>query len=1594
MTQNLSRVGRAALAAGCARPDNITFSVRRWAEAAPKRAAIRHCGTELVYTDLVDAADGVAAALSERGIRTGETVGIVGSRSPGVVVAMIGVLQLGARVLLADTALPSVRRSSMLAAGGARGVVTIGGADHLGEHLLHVGVDGAVRSARSLPADPSPAASDGSAYVVFTSGSTATPRGVVGTHAGLMHFLDWQRDAVGVGSADRVSLLTGLSFDVVLRDILLPLTSGATLCIPGEQQAAGGRSLLDWLQSEAVTIAHVVPSLAATWLRDARSGESQDLRATFFAGEPLTDALVRRWRRSFPSSDVFNLYGPTETTLATCAYQVPHEPPPGVQPVGCPLPGTEVLVVDDAGRLCAEGKTGELVIRSPYRTLGYLSSDTGAGPCFRPDPVTGREHEPVYFSGDLGRWRNGHVEIVGRSDDQLKVRGVRVQPAEVAAVLERHAAVNRCIVVGDAANGRLVAFVVPRRRIEPAVLLAWARERLPGAMVPTELQWMDMLPLTPNGKVDRLALRARIAEPSPGTGGNPRTEKERRIAAVFEELLRCPGVGVDDDFFRLGGHSIAAVQAIARIGALFDVDLRVEQFFENPTIAGVAGIITHGRPGNRACASTDGATSGTVVDAPLAPAQRRFWFFHRLAPDEPRYHLPLSLRLVGQLDVDALGDALRRLLKRHSALRTAIVIDEGRPRQRTKEDLDVAVQLTVLAPGEADFTARLAALARADAAEPFDLANPPLFRARLVRISSRHHVLLLTFHHIITDGWSSVVFIRDLRALYAAAIRSRPAALAALTFDYLAYAKRCEDIESSDGYRTALAYWREALANAPPRLALPAPETSKFRPAAATATLSRATSNALTGVGNASDATPSMTLLAAWAMILSRWCHQTDLCIAVPVANRDGPEQDPAVGCFINLLVCRVGVDKQQTFGTLLRHVRDTMVGGLSNRIVPFDRLVAELGPRERGAAIPFVDALFNYLHLDFPDSMDASLTVERIHLVDLTSNVDLNLYWRWHAGQLTARLVYNAARFDERQGEALIRAYAAVLERLARDAGAKCGDYLLGLQLPAAAACERAVPTEPVQGHRDPDRSPVEAAVAAVWKRHLGASDIGRLDNFFDRGGHSLMAAELCVDLSRTFDRTLALRDFLNDPCVAAVAALIDDAGAQPARATTAQRASLTGELSFAQMAVWRNVGGPYEAELCNIPRAVSIEGELDTGLLETALMEVAERHRVLLCRFESHTAPRMVAGDASRLALRKLEAGGDAEVDEAFRREARHRFDVAAEPPLRAVLVRRAADSHVLIVTAHHLVADCWSMGGAYQQADPANGAWDAGIFFEELFDCYARGDQGRSARKPPPLQFNDLAAAERASADGGALDGDMAWWRRQLAGADGGCGLTPDKEGAAASCRGRRAGFAVPNRCVDDLGELARSESVSLYSVLLSAFMVQLHRWSGCNDILVATPVPARLQPETKGVIGNLGGTLVFRAGVEPHLPLRELVHAVHANVQEAQLHQLASIQELWAGRSPPFSARLILHRAPVAPARIGGLRLAPVRIDRHVAKHPFSLVLRELSTGWDGWCEYQSERFSSERIERVVAHYLALLDAVAAGLEGTVGDLPCP
>ncbi len=1013
LTPEDRRLFRAFNRTAVPRPDFSTVVTLFEAQAAltPAAAALLTDDLVVTYAELNAKANSLAHHLREaHGIGPESMVGIMLDRSELMIVAVLGVLKAGAAFVPIDSSYPLDRVNYILADTGLPVLIT------QSELLVHwlefsgqvLSIDLELPGWKTEAANPAPAASPANlAYVIYTSGSTGQPKGVLLDHRNLFNYVNW---ACGYyfpdGAAGKFGLYSSLSFDFTLTNVFCPLVRGKSLRIYGQTQSIETILTHAFQPGSGVDTLKLTPSHIR--LLEYMDLPPSGIRKVIAGGEELTARHIAILRNIDPAIEIYNEYGPTEATVGCIVSRIESQEQPVL--IGRPIANTSVYILDEDGKPVPLGVRGEICIAGDGLARGYHGRPDITAAKFIQAPFAGEQR--LYRTGDIGRWLpDGQIQCFGRIDDQVKIRGYRVEPGEIEAALAGHEEVSAAsVVLREDAHGarRLIAFVKGSANLDAAGLRTWLAGRLPDYMAPAEIHFVAAFPLNANGKVDRAAL----AVPA-----MPASARQTDATPVQQELLRiwrktfdAPSIGLSDGFFELGGDSLLAVQIVARVWSAFSVELGIDDIFKLQTIEVISGLIEAAAPLPAESIASGIQPRPRTHDLPLSFAQQRLWFLAQLEGPTAAYNLSSAMRLEGALDVARIEFALSEVCRRHEILRTTFPSINGRPSQRIAPHAPVALPV-VDVPTEAEAISR----ATRDAGLPFDLTAGPLVRAVLYRVNSRVdsrlHILALAMHHIISDAWSSGIFIGEISALYES--RSLPD-LAIQYADYAAWQR--EQLESSVA-REHLAQHKAALADAPDLLELPTarprPAVQTFHGSSVPFSLDRDLTGKLRTLAQDCGATPFMIFLAGYALLLSRYSGQKDITIGSPVANRSVPEVEPLIGFFVNTLALRVNTSGNPSFRELLARVARVALDNYARQEIPFEQIVDSLQLERNLSRSPIFQAMLAYENaspgiLSFP-----GLTVTPVPVESGAAKFDLTLYIEDSRSTVEGAFEYNTDLFD-----------------------------------------------------------------------------------------------------------------------------------------------------------------------------------------------------------------------------------------------------------------------------------------------------------------------------------------------------------------------------------------------------------------------------------------------------------------------------------------------------------------------------------------------------------------------------------------------------
>lgn len=1012
-------------------------------ERAPASVALVCGNRELRYGELNQRANQLAHYLRKQGVGPEVRVGLCMERSPEMVVSLLGILKAGAAYVPLDPTYPKERLAFMLEDAQVPMLLTMQPFLDLfparGLKMVCLDRDWQPISEESDENLAGGATAEHLAYVMYTSGSTGRPKGVEIQHYSITRLV------IGAAYADldetkTLLHLSPISFDASTFELWGALLHGAR-CVLFPERIPTPRGISEMIDTHHVTTLWLTASLFNTVIDEAPEA-LKNARQVLTGGEALSVAHIQRALDALPLTQIINGYGPTESTTFTCCYPIPRPFDTTARsiPIGRPIANTRVYILDARLNPTPIGVPGELHIGGDGLARGYLNRPGLTEEKFIADPFSSRPGARLYKTGDVARWRpDGTIEFLGRLDHQVKIRGFRIEPEEVETILDQHPAVQESLVAAlEVAPGekRLVAYFVPKHQASapsPGTLREWLRARLPEYMLPTALVCLERFPLTPAGKVDRQALPAPVwgGLASAQASGLPRTATEEQVAAIWRDLLHIEHVGIHANFFELGGHSLLATQVLSRIQAVFQVNLPLRALFAAPTIAGLAEQIEAARQQALGQHAPLLQSSARPKNLPLSFAQKRLWFLEQLSPGTPAYIIPMALRLEGPLNITALETSLQEVVRRHESLRTTFPTREGQPIQHIAASSNIPLPVSDLSVLEGDEQAALVQQwIHQESRQPFDLAQGPLVRARLLRLSEQEHILLLSLHHIVADGWSLSVLFSELAALYRGFATGAQAVLPALPVqyaDYTLWQQQDEKLEQQ------LAYWREQLAHAPALLELPTdhprPAVQRYQGADYHFTLPAGLVAQLQALSRQEQVTLFMTLLAAFQALLARYSGQQDIVVGTPIAGRTQPELEPLIGFLVNTLALRADLSGNPSFRELLKRVREVALSAYAHQDVPFEQVVEALQLERHLSYAPLFQVFFAWQNtpearLDLPGVRVTPLKVE-----NQTAKFDLSLDLAETTEGIAGTFEYDTALFERATIERLAGHFQTLLE-------------------------------------------------------------------------------------------------------------------------------------------------------------------------------------------------------------------------------------------------------------------------------------------------------------------------------------------------------------------------------------------------------------------------------------------------------------------------------------------------------------------------------------------------------------------------------------
>ncbi|BAZ30183.1 amino acid adenylation domain-containing protein [Cylindrospermum sp. NIES-4074] len=1013
---------------------------------------------KLTYRQLNEKANQLAHHLQNLQVKSETLVGICVERSLEMLVGILGILKAGGAYVPLDPAYPRERLSYMLSDSQAPVLLTQKCLlEILPEHnakviCLDTDWDTIQSNCENSIFNLPPIANLlHLAYVIYTSGSTGKPKGTLITHQGLVNYLSWCIQAYAVEQGNGSLVHSSIAFDATITGLFAPLLVGRQVHLLPENLGIEALSIA--LQNGSnyslvkITPAHL--ELLSQQLPPQQAAGRT--KAFIIGGENLTSETIAFWEKYAPETLLVNEYGPTETVVGCCIYKVPNgKHQSGSIPIGRPIANTQLYLLNEHLQPVPIGVPGELYIGGAGVARGYLNLSELTAEKFIPHPFSTKPGEKLYKTGDLARYLpNGDLEYLGRIDHQVKIRGFRIELGEIEAVLSQHPGVQQSFVLvqeDKQGNKLLVSYVVPAQELTltPVSLRRFLKEKLPNYMIPAAFVLLEKLPLTPNGKVDRDALPASEITSTEDVFVAPRTPQEEIVAQIWAQVLGIKQVGIYDNFFDLGGHSLIATQVISRIREAFGVEIPVAWLFEFQTVATLTECI--GTQAMQKLAVQPIQQVSRNHNLPLSFAQQRMWLLHQLTSEVSVYNSPTVVRLNGALDTEVLEQSLNAIVQRHEVLRTSFVEVDGEPVQVITYKLKLSVPIIDLSElASVEMETQVHRLIRESTLQPFDLTHCPLLRFTLLKLSPHEHIAILTIHHIVSDAWSMGVFLEELAALYAALSTGKPSPLLELKIQYPDFAVWQRQWLQGDVLRTQLDYWKQQLGHNFTPLKFSNSRSSSnvtsYQGAKLSFVLPKDLTEAIAQLSRQSGVTLFMTLLAAYQTLLYCYTGQEDIRIGSPIANRSQVELEKLIGFFINTLVLRGDLSGNPSFKELLVRSRQVALGAYAHQDLPFDKLVEELQPERKLGHTSLYHAWFVLQNAPMPPLELPGLTMSLVDIDSSTVRHDLLLnIWENPEG-LNCTFEYKTDLFDKATISRLSKAFERLLQQVVANPNIKLNE-------------------------------------------------------------------------------------------------------------------------------------------------------------------------------------------------------------------------------------------------------------------------------------------------------------------------------------------------------------------------------------------------------------------------------------------------------------------------------------------------------------------------------------------------------------------------
>jgi amino acid adenylation domain-containing protein len=1576
------------------------------AARTPCKAAVIDEEGCLTYEMVNERARGLAVYLQGKGLMKEEAVGIMAENSVGMIIGILGILKGGGIYLPLNSEYPGERRRYLLKDGNVSKLLANaqdGGEsnDYEGVDVIRIDDPGIYSAACSPGRDHS---FNSLAYIMYTSGSTGNPKGVMIEHRSVVRLVK-NTDYVEFREEDRILQTGALDFDASTFEIWGALLNGLQLYLAGKEKILTPDTLKSLIWGKSITTIWMTSPLFNQMV-DADIEIFKGLRNLLVGGDVLSPPHINRVRVAFPGLKVINGYGPTENTTFSVTHLIEREYKQGI-PIGKPISNSRVYIIDRQGQPVPIGVVGELCVGGDGLARGYLNNPELTAEKFIEYRSyrtyrTYSSSKKIYKTGDLARWLpDGSIDFLGRIDHQVKIRGYRIEPGEIENQLTRLDSIDEVVLVDRQVGGEkcLCAYIVCQGSGELDIVEVKhsLSKNLPGYMIPSYFIRVDKIPLGPTGKVDRKAL----PEPAIKAGGNyvaPRDDREKRMVDIWSEVLGVEKeiIGIDTDFFELGGHSLKATFLTARLHKEFNVKVPLAEIFKTPSIRELYGYIK-GAAEHRHI-SIENVEKREYYE--LSAAQKRLYIIEQMGEPSTNYNVSIPLVLEGDLNRSKLEETFPHLITRHESLRTSFHIKGKNPVQKIHDRVEFSIRYYEVAAGKRNVETVIQ-----DFIQPFDLSRAPLFKVGLIKLEENEHLLMVDFHHIITDGISLQIMVEEVMALY------REEDLPEIRLQYKDFSVWQNKLLLSEEIKRQEEYWLKLYEGDILQLDLPVnferPVNHDFAGANVPFELSAAETAALNRLALNEEVTLYMLLLSLYNVFLAKLSSQEDILVGTSTAGRRHADLEPVFGMFVNTLCLRNHSRGERSFGEFLHEVKQRTVEAFENQDYQFEDLVEKLPLKRFPGGNPLFNVSFSF-HNEMESAGISEIDIGGLKLKPYdsevtTSHFDLTLRGVEIDEKLFFSFHYRTALFEKETMEWFTTYFKRIVTSIIENPGQRIYDILppdenikLLKRIDREVYINRAVVERQGREHSipTPPGDEIERTLVKIWSDVLEIDEaaIGVNDFFTDLDGQSLKAIMLASWIHKEFNVSIPIHAIFELSTIKMLAEYIKKSVEDKCHTIKPAEQKEYYALSPGQERLYIIWQMELESISYNVSQMVTLEGKLDIEKLADAFNKLINRHESLRTTFEmvgeepvqrihkniDFSMEYYEPGEGGSLAMPHASAVVNGIIKKFIRP-----FDLGKAPLLRVGLIEISERKCVLMSDRHHIISDAASRR----------------IFLEDFLDLY-EGKELPDLR----LQYKDYSEWVNSPAQGEAVKRQEVYWLEQFEGELPVLNLPVDfPRPPVQSFEGGIVELGIGKVETTALQKLAVYENATMFMVLLAVFNVFLAKISGQEDIIVGSAVVGRRHADLEKIIGIFINTLALRNYPKGEKTFREFLSDLRKrsfNAFENQQYQFDDLVDRLSikrdvSRNPLFDVYFSYQEAERYVAEISRMDVAIsgqelVQHEHLVSRFDLSLsvVVGETS---DFAFEYCTKLFKRETIEKMGRRFIEILKKVAENIDIRLQDI---